>query len=137
MGTKRAFSWQGTEATFNTAGSPWTLKVLSGKWSSYCNLGVLVIIRSFPCCVLDFKEKLVDGLMCENRKRKSFLLRWVKNKWSFMFPVLSINLQSKSTVKFSQPECELFRKGVIDGFIRVKSFNLVLLRIPHLILSVV
>lgn len=43
----------------------------------------------------------------------------------------------KSTVKFSQPEYELFRKGAIDGFIRVKSFNLLLLRIPHLILSVV
>lgn len=31
MGTKRASSWQGTESIFNTAGSPWTLKVLSGK----------------------------------------------------------------------------------------------------------
>ena len=82
---QKEHSSDSTEATCNTAGPPWALKVLSGKRSSYCNLGLLAIIRSFPCCVLDFKEKLVDGLICESRKRKSFLLCWVKNKWGFTF----------------------------------------------------
>lgn len=78
MGTKRASSQQGAESILNTAGASDT-KALSGKWSSHCSLGLLEIISSYPCGVLECKEKLIDGPIVRGEKEA------VCAKLSFMF----------------------------------------------------